>query len=261
MGQGAAIYSRKRREEKLGRLNGKVCFVTGGGQGIGRSVVDAFLAEGASVIASDINQESLNELPSSEFLKTFQLDVTNGQAIARAGREFSNVSVLVNCAGYVATGSILQCTDKQLDMSFDINVKSMFNTTSAFLPAMVARKEGSIINIASVVSSVMTAPDRFAYATTKAAVLGLTMSVARDFIADGVRCNSISPGTVDTPSLHSRMAASGDLDEARKRFVSRQLMGRLGAAEEIASVALLMASDEAKFMTGSNVVIDGGMSL
>jgi 2-keto-3-deoxy-L-fuconate dehydrogenase len=187
--------------------------------------------------------------------------VTDGGAIGDAAQKFQSVSVLVNCAGYVATGSIVACSEKQLDASFDINVKSIFRTSAAFLPAMLERREGSIVNIASVVSSVMAAPERFAYATTKAAVVGLTMSIARDFAAEGIRCNAISPGTVETPSLHSRMAASGNVDEARRNFVARQLTGRLGTSAEIANVAVLLASDEARFMTGSNVVIDGGMSL
>lgn len=245
----------------MDRLNGKTCFVTGAAQGIGREIVDAFLLEGAVVIASDINGESLKTLADIADVTTAQLDVTDSDAVFAAAKRFPDVSVLVNCAGYVATGTILECTSKHFDLSIEVNVKSMFNTVSAFLPNMAQRRAGSIINIASVVSSVMAAPERFAYATSKAAVVGLTMSVARDFAALGVRCNTISPGTVETPSLHARMEATGDAEGARKRFVSRQLMGRLGTGDEIAAIAVLLASDEARFMTGSNVVIDGGMSL
>ncbi|KJF71687.1 SDR family oxidoreductase [Agrobacterium arsenijevicii] len=245
----------------MGRLNGKTCFVTGAAQGIGREVLDAFLREGAVVIASDINGDGLKALADIDGVTTIELDVTDPDAVQATAIRFPDISVLVNCAGYVATGTILECSSKQLDLSLQVNVKSMFNTISAFLPNMAQRRAGSIINIASVVSSIMAAPERFAYATSKAAVVGLTMSVARDFAALGVRCNAISPGTVETPSLHTRMEATGDAEEARKKFVSRQLMGRLGTAGEIAAIAVLMASEEATFMTGSNIVIDGGMSL
>jgi 2-keto-3-deoxy-L-fuconate dehydrogenase len=169
--------------------------------------------------------------------------------------------VIANCVGAVENGSLLSCTAETLERSFKINVVSMYNTIYAFLPAMLARRDGAIINIASVVSSVKAAPDRFAYATTKAAVIGLTKSVARDYIAQGIRCNAISPGTVMSPSLKGRMAATGDFEAAHAAFVARQPMGRLGTPEEIAAMAVLLASDEAKFTTGANFVVDGGMSL
>jgi 2-keto-3-deoxy-L-fuconate dehydrogenase len=242
-------------------MAGKTCLITGAAQGIGRSIAEAFLAEGAEVIATDLRAEGLDQLPASPALRTHVLDVTDESGCRKAAQRFPEVSVLVNCAGFVATGSILGCTAADFDRSMAINVRSMFLTISSFLPNMVERGNGSIINIASVVSSVMAAPERFAYGTSKAAVVGLTMSVARDVAARGVRCNAISPGTVATPSLNDRLTATGDFAKAQAQFISRQLMGRLGRATEIAAVAVLMASDEAPFMTGSNVVVDGGMSL
>jgi 2-keto-3-deoxy-L-fuconate dehydrogenase len=176
-------------------------------------------------------------------------------------RDHPDIDVLANCAGWVAEGTILTGAPEDLERSFRINVGSMQNTIRAVLPGMRARRRGSIINIASVVSSVMAAPNRFAYGASKAAVIGLTLSVARDFVGDGVRCNAISPGTVDSPSLAERMSAQGDLAAARAAFIARQPMGRLGTPEEIAEVSVLLASDEAGFMTGANIVIDGGMSL
>ncbi len=176
-------------------------------------------------------------------------------------RIYPEVSVLVNCVGYVATGATLDCTLEDFDRSYAINVRSMVSMIQAVLPAMIERRQGSIVNIASVVSSVMAAPNRFAYSTSKAAVIGLTMSVALDYVGHGIRCNAISPGTIETTSLRERWAATGDVAAARAAFVSRQPMGRLGAASEIAQTALLLASDDATFMTGSNIVVDGGMSL
>jgi 2-keto-3-deoxy-L-fuconate dehydrogenase len=240
------------------RLSGKTCLVTAAAQGIGHTIAQAFVREGAEVIAVDLKSEGLRSLAGAH---TATLDATEASAVSRLAEQYPNVSVLVNCVGYVATGSILDTTPQQLQQSFTINVLSMHHMIAAFLPAMRARHEGSIINIASVVSSEVAAPNRYAYATTKAAVIGLTKAIARDFIADGIRCNSISPGTIETPSLHDRMAAQGDVAKARADFVARQPMGRLGAPEEIAAVAVLLASDEARFMTGSNVVVDGGMSL
>lgn len=245
----------------MNRMAGKTCLITGAGQGIGRSIAEAFLSEGAGVVATDLRAEGLEQLPESPALRRHMLDVTDEIACRKAAKLFPEVSVLVNCAGFVATGSILECTVTEFDRSMAINVRSMFLTISAFLPNMVERGDGSIINIASVVSSVMAAPERFAYGTSKAAVVGLTMSVARDVAARGVRCNAISPGTVATPSLNDRLTATGDFAKAQAQFVARQLMGRLGKASEIAAVAVLMASDESSLMTGSNVIVDGGMSL
>lgn len=246
---------------KMGKLDGKVCFVTAAGQGIGRSIAERFLNEGARVMATDLDVAKLDGLQAYEGAVIEQLDVTDEAAVNEAAARYPEVSVLVNCAGYVAQGSLLACDVGMLRRSLNLNVESMFLTCRALLPAMLARGEGSIINIASVASSVMAPPDRFAYGTSKAAVIGLTMSIARDFAAMGVRCNAISPGTVDTPSLHERMSSAADPETARRAFLARQLTGRLGEADEIAAVALLMAGDEARFMTGANVVIDGGMSL
>jgi 2-keto-3-deoxy-L-fuconate dehydrogenase len=242
---------------KPGRLERKRCLVTGAGQGIGRAIAELFSSEGAHVIAADLKAAPPLEGPHT----SLSLDATDERAVARAAQEHPNVSVLVNCVGFVATGTILDCSLEEFDRSMNINVRSMVLMTRAFLPAMLQRRQGSIINIASVVSSVMAATNRFAYGASKAAVIGLTMSVARDFISQGIRCNAISPGTIDTPSLHDRFAATGDVVAAEQAFVARQPMGRLGTAAEVAATALLLASDEAPFMSGSNIIIDGGMSL
>jgi 2-keto-3-deoxy-L-fuconate dehydrogenase len=241
-----------------GRLSGKTCLVTAAAQGIGHAIAASFLREGASVIAVDIKEEGLEQLAGA---RTARVDATNATAVADLASRFPDVSVLVNCVGYVASGTILETPLELLQYSFVINVQSMHLMIRAFLPGMRARREGSIINIASVVSSEMGVPDRYAYGTTKAAVIGLTKSVARDYVTDGVRCNAISPGTIDTPSLHERIAAKGDVDKARAAFVARQPMGRFGTAEEVASVAVLLAADEARFMTGTSIIIDGAMSL
>ncbi len=245
----------------MSRLNGKTCVITGAGQGIGRAALDAFLQEGARVIAVDLKAEALADLRDRDQVVTAVLDVTDAAGVAALARRHPEASVLLNCAGIVDAGTVLDCDQAVLERAFQVNVVSMLHTIQAFLPAMRERRDGSIINIASVVSSVKGAPGRFAYGTTKAAVIGLTKAVARDFITEGVRCNAISPGTVASPSLDQRMAAQGDLETARAAFVARQPMGRLGEASEIAAVALLLASDEARFMTGENIIIDGGMSL
>ncbi|HEV2594921.1 MAG TPA: SDR family oxidoreductase [Sphingomicrobium sp.] len=243
------------------RLQGKTALVTGAAQGIGRAVCEAFLREGARVIATDLSDQALNTAFAHAEAITSVMDVTDPAAVNAVAIKHAAVDVLVNCAGWVATGSILDGAPGDLERSMRINVLSMENTIRAFLPAMRERRSGSIINIASVVSSVMAAPNRFAYGTSKAAVIGLTMSVARDFIGDGVRVNAISPGTVDSPSLAERLRATGDEASARAAFIARQPMGRIGTPQEIAEVAVLLASDEAPFMTGTNIVIDGGMSL
>jgi 2-keto-3-deoxy-L-fuconate dehydrogenase len=243
------------------RLEGKHCVVTAAGQGIGRAIAEAFRREGASVLAADLQKEVLEAWAAAAGVETAVLDATDANKLQALAEHYPQTGVLVNCVGYVSVGSVLDTPTADLERSFRINVVSMAESIRAFLPRMRERRAGSIINIASVASSVMAAPSRFAYGTTKAAVIGLTMSVARDFIAEGIRCNSISPGTVESPSLRDRMAAMGDLEKARAAFVARQPMGRLGTPEEIAEVAVLLASDEARFMTGSNIVIDGGMSL
>ena len=242
----------------MDRLRGNTCFVTGAGQGIGRSIAEAFLAEGASVIAADL---AAIDIPADERLTTIRLDVTSEDAVAAAARAHVGTDVLVNAVGWVAEGPILACRAEDFDRSMAVNVRSMMLTIGAFLPAMMGRGSGAIVNIASVVSSVMAAPNRFAYATSKAAVIGLTKSVARDYVTCGIRCNAVSPGTTDTPSLQDRFAASGDADAARAAFVARQPMNRLGHPDEIAAIAVLLASDEAPFMTGANIIVDGGMSL
>lgn len=241
------------------RLTGKVCLVTGAGQGIGRAIAEAFHREGATVIATDISAEHLPA--DSERFYSLRLDVTDAAAAQRAAQLHPEVDVLVNCAGYVAVGNVLSCTPTDFDRSIDINVRSIYYMAQAFIPAMVARKDGLIINIASVVSTTKAAANRFGYAATKGAVLAMTRSIALDFASDGVRCNSISPGTVDTPSLKGRIAATDNPEQAREALVARQLLGRLGRAEEIAGIAVLLASEDGRFMTGSDVIVDGGMSL
>lgn len=241
-----------------GRLASKTCFVTGGAQGIGGAIARCFAEEGATVIAADLRFGGDATHPG---ITRLELDATDAAAMEKAAARHPDVSVLVNCVGMVANGSVLDCSLDDFDRSMAVNVRTMVLSARAFLPRMQERGDGSIINIASVVSSVMAAPNRFAYGTSKAAVIGLTMAIARDFIDKGIRCNAISPGTTDSPSLRERFAATGDVDAARAAFIARQPMGRLGEAAEIAAVALMLASDEARFMTGSNVVIDGGMSL
>lgn len=242
-------------------LTDKTCVVTGAGQGIGRAIAEAFAAEGATVIAVDLSEGPLTEWTAAAGVTSALLDVTDPAAVARLAVRYPEASVLVNCVGVVAVGTVLDSEPAELERSFRINVGSMANTIKAFLPGMRERRDGSIINIASVVSSIKAAPDRFVYSTTKAAVIGLTKSVAMDFIGEGVRCNAICPGTVESPSLHQRMAAQPDPVAALAAFTARQPMGRIGQPEEIARIAVMLASGDADFMTGSSLVIDGGMSL
>ena len=243
------------------RLDGKTIFVTASAQGIGRASVIAFAEAGATVIATDINQEKLEELEEINNVKTKTLNVLDQNAIRAAAKEFSNVNVVLNCAGHVHHGTILECNEEDWTFAFDMNVKSMFMINQSFLPQLIAKKCGSIINIASVAGSIKGFVNRFAYGATKAAVIGLTKSIAADYVAEGIRANAICPGTIDTPSLAGRMAATGDIEVARKNFVNRQPMNRLGTPEEIANIAVYLASDESQFMTGQTITIDGGITI
>ncbi|HEX3939094.1 MAG TPA: SDR family oxidoreductase [Xanthobacteraceae bacterium] len=249
------------------RLHGKIALVTAAGQGIGRAIAEACLAEGATVIATDLAEEKLAGLQAA---KRQKLDVRAQDAIdalaAAVAREFSPLDILVNCAGYVANGSVLDCTDKDWDFSFDLNVKSMHRMIKAFLPGMLEKNSGAIVNISSAVSSIRGVPNRYAYGATKAAVIGLTKAVAADFIRQGVRCNAICPGTIESPSLDERIAALSQQtgkssDVVRQAFVDRQPMGRLGTAQEVAALAVFLVSDESSYITGQAHLVDGGMAL
>ena len=243
------------------RLAGKTALVTAAGQGIGRASALAMAAEGAKVLATDINPALLNELDEAQIpsLGTFLLDVRDDVSV-REGTGGRDIDVLFNCAGFVHHGKVLDCTDDEWDFAFDLNVRSAFRMIRAVLPGMLDRGSGSIINMSSAVSSIIGAPDRFIYGTTKAAVIGLTKSVAKDYVTSGVRCNAICPGTVDSPSLHERVAARGDYATAMQAFVDRQPMGRIGTADEIAALVVYLASDESAFVTGQTHTIDGGWS-
>ena len=243
------------------RMKGKTALVTAAAQGIGRAIVEKFTAEGASVWATDINMDLLSELDGAATITTRKLDVTDAAAVQAVAAEAGPLDALVNCAGFVHHGTILECDEEDYDRSFDLNVRGAYRMIRATLPGMLESGGGAIVNISSVASSIAGVPDRFIYGTTKAAVLGLTKSVARDYVDKGVRCNAICPGTVDTPSLQARINSFPNPAQARKDFVARQPMGRLGTAEEIASLALYLASDEAAFVSGEWVVIDGGMSI
>ena len=238
-----------------GRLEGKRALVTAAGQGIGREVVESFVREGAGVVATDINEELLASLKGCE---TAVLDVRDSDAIERMAADTGAIDILFNCAGIVHDGSILDCSEEDWDFSFDVNVKSMYRTIRAFLPAMLDAGGGSIINMSSVVSSVKGVPNRFVYGTTKAAVIGLTKSISADFITNGIRCNAICPATIQSPSLEERLHEQGDYDAARAAFIARQPMGRLGKLEEVAALAVYLGSDESGFTTGSVHLIDGG---
>jgi 2-keto-3-deoxy-L-fuconate dehydrogenase len=250
-----------------GRLNGKIALVTAAGQGIGRAIAEVFVAEGCQVIATDLDATKLEGLSGA---KHQQLDVRSTEAVEALAREldkeFGALDVLVNCAGFVHQGSVLDCGERDWDFSFDLNVKSMHRTIKAFLPGMLKKKKGSIINMSSAVSSIRGVPDRYAYGATKAAVIGLTKAVAADFIKHGIRANAICPGTIESPSLAERISALSKAtgkpaDAVRQSFVERQPMGRLGTTQEVAWLAVFLASDESSYITGQPHLVDGGMAL
>lgn len=250
------------KREMSGRLAEKVAFVTAAGQGIGRATAIAFANEGALVWATDVNQSFLAALSQQRpNIRTRRVDVRDTQEITDCATELGTIDVLFNCAGYVHHGNILDCSERDWDLSFDLNVKSMYRTCRAFLPNMLKAGKGNIINMSSAASSIKAAPNRFVYGSTKAAVIGLTKAIAADFIRSGIRCNAICPGTVQSPSLEQRIAAQGDVEKVRSEFVARQPMGRIGRPEEIAALAVYLASDESGYTTGQIHIIDGGFSL
>jgi 2-keto-3-deoxy-L-fuconate dehydrogenase len=248
----------------MASLTGKTAFVTAAGQGMGRATAEAFAAAGAKVIATDVDTAKLSGLESDQ-VSTRGLNVLDPAAIADAARDAGPVDILFNCAGVVHQGTLLDATEADWSLAFDLNCRSMFRTMQAFLPGMLARGRGSILNMASVASSLKGVPNRFIYSASKAAVIGMTRSVAIDYVARGIRCNCLCPGTVGTPSLDERIAenaaAAGSIEAARAAFVARQPMGRLGTPEEIAALAVYLSGDDAQFITGQSIVIDGGLTL
>ena len=242
---------------QTGRLAGKAALITAAGQGIGRATALAMAAEGAQVFATDINAETLATLDGTEGVTTFTLDVMD-EASVTEGVTRAVPDILFNCAGFVHHGTILDATDAEWRFGFDLNVRSMYWTCRAAIPGMIERGGGSIVNVSSVASSVIGAPNRFVYGASKAAVIGLTKSIATDFVTTGLRCNAICPGTVESPSLEGRLSDTGDYDKARTAFIARQPMGRFGTAAEIAALAVYLASEESAFVTGQAINIDGG---
>ncbi|MDH6592703.1 2-keto-3-deoxy-L-fuconate dehydrogenase [Variovorax sp. TBS-050B] len=243
------------------RLKGKTALVTAAGQGIGHASVLAMAAEGAQVWATDVNEQLLERYAGVANVRTARLDVLDKAAIDGFFQQVPTLDVLFNCAGVVHNGTVLDATDRDLEFAFQLNVRAQFWTIQAALPGMLAAGRGSIINMASVCSSMKGLPNRFVYGTTKAAVLGLTKSVAADYVARGIRCNAVCPGTVDTPSLGERINANADPEAARRAFIARQPMGRLAQAEEIAPVVVFLASDESVFATGQAFTVDGGITI
>jgi len=245
-----------------GRLQGKSALVTAAGQGIGRATALAMAAEGASVLATDINGDLLSELDGHQGIETAELDVLDPKAIKQmAADRKARIDILANIAGFVHHGTILECDENAFDFSIDLNVKAMYRMIRAFLPSMIESRGGAIVNMSSVCSSVKGIPNRFIYGTSKAAVIGLTRSIAADFVGHGIRCNAICPGTVQSPSLDERIDAFDDPIKAREDFIARQPMGRLGTAEEIAALAIHLAGDESAYTTGQAIVIDGGIAI
>lgn len=244
------------------RLAGKTAFVTSAAQGIGRASVLAMVAEGAKVTATDINQSALDSLSmESPAISTMLLDVTKQDQVDAVAAKVSTPDILFNCSGYVHSGSIMEVVDKDWDFAFEINVRAHYRLMRAFTPGWLAKGKASIINMASIASSVKGVPNRFLYGTSKAAVIGMTKAMAADYLTKGIRVNAICPGTVDTPSLHDRMRATGNYEKARADFIGRQPMGRLGVPEEIAALVVFLASDESAFITGQAINIDGGWSV
>jgi 2-keto-3-deoxy-L-fuconate dehydrogenase len=249
------------------RLKGKLALVTAAGQGIGRAIAQAFIAEGAKVVATDVSLDKLMGLDAAECAKLDVLSTETVEAFAKTvTKDFGALNILVNVAGYVHQGTVLECSEKDWDFSFDLNVKSMHRTIKAFLPAMLKNGGGSIVNMSSGVSSIKGLPNRYAYGATKAAVIGLTKAVAADFITKGIRCNAICPGTIVSPSFEERVQAVATqtgrpLDQVRENFIARQPMARLGSAEEVAALAVFLASDESSYITGQPHLVDGGMAL
>jgi 2-keto-3-deoxy-L-fuconate dehydrogenase len=242
-----------------GRLSGKTAFLTAAAAGIGRATALSFAREGAAVIATDVDMAGLESLRKEQpGIEIARLDVLDAAQCAAIGERWPNVNILANVAGYVHHGTLLDCSPEDWTRSFDLNVNSMYRTIRSVLPRMLERGGGAIVNVSSIASSVKGIPNRCVYGTTKAAVIGLTKSIAVDYVTRGIRCNAICPGTVDSPSLAGRMAASGDLEAARKAFIARQPMLRLGKPEEVAALAVYLASDESAFTTGAIHVIDGG---
>jgi len=242
-------------------LEGKTALITAAGQGIGRASAEAFADAGALVIATDINETALTELERYDGITALKLDATKPEDIKRVLAEAGGLDVLFNCAGFVHAGNILESTEEDWDFAFDLNAKAMYRLCKAALPGMLEQGKGSIINMSSVASSLKGVPNRFVYCASKAAVIGMTKAIAADYVTQGIRCNAICPGTVDSPSLHDRLRATGDYELARKQFIARQPMGRVGAAEEIAALAVYLASDASGFTTGQAHIIDGGWAL
>jgi 2-keto-3-deoxy-L-fuconate dehydrogenase len=242
-------------------LEGKTALITAAGQGIGRASAEAFAKAGASVIATDINETAFAELEGLDGITALKLDATNPEDIKRVLAESDRLDVLFNCAGFVHTGNILESTEEDWDFAFDLNAKAMYRLCKAVLPGMLEQGKGSIINMSSVASSLKGVPNRLVYCASKAAVIGMTKAIAADYVTQGIRCNAICPGTVDSPSLHDRLRATGDYEAAREQFIARQPMGRIGAADEIAALAVYLASDASGFTTGQAHIIDGGWAI
>lgn len=241
-----------------GRLTGKTALITAAGQGIGQAAALACAREGASVIATDVDAAKLDALAGASNLETRRLDVLDPAAILALAAEIAAPQILFNCAGFVHAGTILDCDDEAFSFSVDLNMRAMFRMMRAFLPGMIAAGGGSIVNMASVASTIIAAPNRFVYGATKAGVVGMTKSVAADFIGQGIRANAICPGTIESPSLQDRMRAGGDYEAARAGFLARQPMGRLGTPEEVANLVVFLGSDESSLVTGTAITIDGG---